>query len=468
MIKEARVSLAFIVVAALLAPGALSGTSVALTLQQVPPDQQAMFEAIESNRSRHLEFLRNLITASANGEEAVQAKVAERFSELGAEVRTLRLMPTQLNLNQEFAADEAIDMVERISVVGKLAGSGGGRSLLFFGHPDGEPQTEESLSGWTRDPFAAEVENGRIYGWGVADDLAGVAIMAEALDAVLSTIGQPAGDIYLGSTPAKRNARGILALLNEGYHADASVYLHPAESEAGLNDIKTITSGMLQFRITVRGRPPDTREPGQTAFTHLSISAVDKASVVLDALKELDRNRAARVFHETLNSAVGRSTNLLVSNVRCGEGGSLTQVPTECVIGVSITFPPNEQLDAVQEEISAAVSRAAQGDSWLADNQPTIEWLFGTQGVEVPPEHPLYQTVHEAVRLVTGVAPVVNPLHSASDIRNPMLFRGIPSIGLGPLAGDFTQAGRFNEWVDADDYIRAIQVCAKIIADWAF
>jgi acetylornithine deacetylase len=409
-----------------------------------------------------------LIAASANGEEAVQARVAERFSELGAEVETLRLLPTQLDLNQEFAAEETIDRVERVSVVGKLAGSGGGRSLLFFGHPDGEPQTEATLAGWTRDPFAAEVENGRIYGWGVADDLAGVAIMAEALDAVLSSIGRPAGDIFLGSTPAKRNARGVLALLNEGYHADASVYLHPAESEAGLNDIKSITSGMLQFRVTVVGRPPDTREPGQTAFTHVSISAVDKASIVLDALKELDRNRAARVFHETLNEAVGRSTNLLVSNVRCGEGRSLTQVPTECVIGVSITFPPNEQLDVVQDEISAAVSRAARSDPWLAENPPTIEWLFGTQGVEVPPEHPLYQTAHEAVRLVTGVAPVINPLHSASDIRNPMLFRGIPSVGLGPLAGDFTQVGRFDEWVDADDYIRAIKVCAKIIADWSF
>jgi len=462
------VSLVILAVAAALVPSAVSATSAAFTSQQVPQDQQAMFEAIESNRSRHLEFLRSLIAASANGEDEVQARVAERFSELGAEVQTLRLMPTQLNLNQEFAAEEAIDMVERISVVGKLTGSGGGRSVLFFGHPDGEPQTEASLSGWTRDPFAADVENGRIYGWGVADDLAGVAIMAEALDAVLSSIGRPAGDVYLGSTPAKRNARGILALLNEGYHADAAVYLHPAESEAGLTDIKSITSGMLQFRITVLGRPPDTREPGQTAFAHVSISAVDKASVVLEALRKLDRGRATRVFHETLNDAVGRSTNLLVSNVRCGEGSSLTQVPTECVIGVSITFPPNEQLDAVQEEIIAAIARAAQGDPWLAENQPTIEWLFGTQGVEVPPEHPLYQTVHEAVRLVTGVAPVVNPLHSASDIRNPMLFRGIPSVGLGPLAGDFTQAGRFDEWVDADDYIRSIQVCAKIIADWAF
>ena len=438
------------------------------SFRQGPQDQQALFEHIDSNRAHHLEFLRNLIAASANGEEAVQALVARRFEQLGAEVRTLRLLPTQLDLNQEFAADETIDRIERISVIGKLAGNGDGRSLLFFAHPDGEPQTAAALAGWTRDPFAAEVENGRIYGWGVADDLAGVAIMAEALDAVLSSMGRPGGDIYLGSTPAKRNARGILALLNEGYHADASVYLHPAESEAGLNDIKSITSGMLQFRVTVAGRPPDTKEPGQTAFTHVSINAVDKATAVVAALKRLDEERAGRVFHPTLNEAVGRSTNLLVSKLHCGEGSSLTQVPTECVIGISITFPPNEQMSAVQEEIVAAVSRSAQNDPWLAANPPKIEWLFGTQGVEVPEGHPLFQTVHEAVRVVTGVAPVVNPLHSASDIRNPMLFRGIPSVGLGPLAGDLTQAGGFDEWVDADDYLRAVKVCAKIIADWSW
>ena len=111
---------------------------------------------------------------------------------------------------------------------------------------------------------------------------------------------------------------------------------------------------------------------------------------------------------------------------------------------------------------------AAGQDPWLAANQPTIEWLFGTQGVEVPEDHPLYQATFEAIRLVTGVAPVVNPLHSASDIRNPMLFRGIPSVGLGPLAGDLTQAGGFDEWVDAEDYLQAVKVCAKIIADWSW
>jgi acetylornithine deacetylase len=429
--------------------------------------EEALFEAIDRNRDVHLEFLIDLIQAQPSGEDSVQSVVAARFAELGLDVETLRLLPTQLSLSQEFAAEETIDMIERVSVIGRLRGTGSGKSMLFFGHPDPELITDASLSGWTHDPFAGVVEQGRIYGWGVADDLAGVAIMAEAMAAVLGTVGTPRGDILLGSTPAKRNARGILGLLNEGYQADASVYLHPAESEKGLKDIKAITSGMLQFRITVLGQAPDTPEPGQTAFTHQAVSALDKARLVLDGLEELDRGRAERVFHPALDTAVGRSTNLLSSHVSCGQEGSTTQVPTECVLEASMTFPPNEGMPEVQAEVLDLLRSVSENDEWLRRHPPEVDWLFGTQGVEVPADHPLYRTVHEAVVRVTGIEPTVNPLHSASDIRNPKLFSDIPSVGIGPLAGDLTQAGGFDEWVDVEDYIRTIKICAKIIVDWS-
>jgi acetylornithine deacetylase len=47
-----------------------------------------------------------------------------------------------------------------------------------------------------------------------------------------------------------------------------------------------------------------------------------------------------------------------------------------------------------------------------------------------------------------------------------MVQRGIPTAGLGPLCGDLTQNGGTDEWVDADDYIRAVRVTALILAGW--
>jgi acetylornithine deacetylase len=434
---------------------------------QDPDFQEALFGAIEANRETHLAFLQRLIRAQEEGEEAVQALVADRLRELGMEVETLRLVPIQLSPELEFADEGSIDRTERISVVGRLPGSGSGNSLLFFAHPDGEPMTEASLAGWKHDPFQGAVENGRIYGWGVADDLAGVAIMAEAVAAVLEAVGKPRGDILLASTPAKRSARGILGVLGEGYHADAAVYLHPAESEEGLEDIKAITSGMLQFRVLVKGLSPDTREPGHTAFAHRAVNAVDKMALLQAALRSLAEARGERVRHPELQAAVGRSTNLLVSHLSCGAPGRTTRVPTTCALEASVTFPPNEEMTDVKEEIRTAIQDAAREDEWLEAHPPELEWLFGTQGVEVARAHPLYRTVHRAVVEVTGVEPRVNPLHSASDIRNPNLFSGIPSVGIGPLAGDLTQAGGYDEWVDVEDYMRTIKICAKIIVDWS-
>jgi hypothetical protein len=76
--------------------------------QQDPQREQELFRSIDRNRESHLGFLQSLIRAQADGEEAVQAVVAARFQELGLEVETLRLLPTKLSLNMEFAADETI------------------------------------------------------------------------------------------------------------------------------------------------------------------------------------------------------------------------------------------------------------------------------------------------------------------------------------------------------------------------
>ena len=80
--------------------------------------------------------------------------------------------------------------------------------------------------------------------------------MTCALDAVVASGLKPKGDVILASTPSKGHARGIMAVMDHGGVADASVYLHPAESGEGLNEIKAFTSGQLRFRINVPGRLP--------------------------------------------------------------------------------------------------------------------------------------------------------------------------------------------------------------------
>src|SRR6478752_6310559 len=97
-------------------------------------------------------FLQSLIRAQKEGEAAVQRLVGDAARALGCTVETVRYRPGDVPMVAEFASAQAIDAGERESVVATFKGKGGGRSVIFFAHPDGEPVA--GTGRWKRDPFA--------------------------------------------------------------------------------------------------------------------------------------------------------------------------------------------------------------------------------------------------------------------------------------------------------------------------
>jgi acetylornithine deacetylase len=425
--------------------------------------QERILRVIEENSHRYIDELGEMVRLYPEGEERLQETIAVRFEELGCKTKSLKLLPTTVQLSQEFAVQEAIDMSLRTHIVGKISGTGEGRSLILITHPDADPIDTE---GWTREPHSGQIINGRMYGWAVADDLAGICIMVATLDSINRAGLRLIGDLYLFSATAKRNAWGIAALLREGYTADAALYIHPAESELGLKEIKTLTSGLLKFRIVVKGKRPDKTEFVQVTFHHLGVNPIDKILYLIESLRKLDEERRETVRYGRLNDYVGRGTNLLVTYIEAGERDNMTDMPTECAVGMGLTFPPTENIDDVVSQVEACLEEAVEADDWLRENPPDLHWIQGTQGVEVAMDHPIVETTMNAIKEITGKTPFSNPLYSKSDIRTPVLISGIPNVGFGPLAGDLATTGGKDEWVDLGDYIESIKVCAKIILDW--
>ncbi|MFN7193934.1 MAG: hypothetical protein ACK5U4_21060, partial [Rhodospirillales bacterium] len=109
-------------------------------------------------------LLQELIALQRHGEAAVQARFAAACEACGATVVRHRYLPSDVKPREEFAAGIAIDLDMREAVVARFAGTGGGRSMLVFAHPDGEPFQPQH--GWRHDPFGGAIENGRLYGWG--------------------------------------------------------------------------------------------------------------------------------------------------------------------------------------------------------------------------------------------------------------------------------------------------------------
>ncbi len=378
-------------------------------------------------------------------------------------IEALTYDPAGVKLREEFALEQAITPGQRTAIVARLKGSGGGRSCILFAHPDSEPVPE--AHGWSTDPFTARIDDGRIHGWGVADDLSGVAAMVSGLEQALADGWRPRGDVVIASTPSKRHARGVAAVLERIPRPDAAIYLHPAESGAGMGEIKACTPGLLEFHVTLRGEPPQTAEPGHAAFAHRGFGVADAARAVLDQLRRLDVERGSRIAHPRIEGFVGRATNILVSGVRLGEPGLRNRLPTTGWIEGSVSFPPGETLEEVMADIRRTVA-AALPSGWPEALRPEVSFPAGVTGAETAADHPLFLAVNAAIHAATGRDAFVNPVHTASDIRVPIVQHGIPTVGLGPLSGDLTQAGRTDEWVDVADHRRCVGVVAAALKGW--
>ena len=427
------------------------------------PNDSNLKSLIQSKREQYVDVLRELLSKSAESEEALQDEIAERFMRLGCQVETIASRPNRFALASDFAPPGDAPEADRVSVVAVQPGAGDGRSLFVFAHPEGEPVADTDA--WQHDPFAGTIENGRMYGWAIADDLSGVVAMICAHDAIRSAGLELSGQVTYASTVSKRRAQGIYAVLEKGYHADAALYLHPAESGEGLGDIKSRASGILRFRITIRGQLPDTGEPTHTPFSHLSINPIDKAWIVYHAITALDEQRAQRIHHPAYDE-IGRSTNLHITHIKAGDANRAGRVSPTAIMTGALAFPPNEALADVQRELEATVRQVSDSDPWLKQHPAQLDWLQGISGVEISEESPIYQTVAAAIHDVTGIAPKVQSLHAASEIRTPILFSGIPTLGFGPLSGGNTQSGGTDEWVSVDDFINMVEVVAKVTVDW--
>ncbi|MGI9419602.1 MAG: M20 family metallopeptidase [Geminicoccaceae bacterium] len=420
----------------------------------------AIKEAGAAIERQSLDLLKELVAASKAGRPAIDAVLAAAMQATGCEIEHVDYAPDAVPLVDEFAADSVAASSNERCLIGRLSGRGKGRSLLLFAHPD-----TEDVQDWRTDPFQPVIRDGRLYGWGVADDLAGLAMLVQSVR-LLNTAGLgPNGDVVLVSAPSKRHRRGIAAALHRGISADAAVYLHPAESGRGLDEIKAYAPGQLEFTITVGGRLPDTSEPAHTAFAHRAVNAFDKAMTIAAALKAFDERRGREVRHPTIQDVIGRSANLMLSACRFGSPDKLSRLAPACQLGGAMTLIPGERLDEVMATVEEVIAEVARKDGWLRDNPPAIEWLAGVSAAETEKESDLYQLVSGTLERL-GASPKVNPLHTSSDIRNPMVQKAMPTVGFGPLCGGLAMSGEVDEWVDVADYHRAILATALVIADW--
>jgi acetylornithine deacetylase/succinyl-diaminopimelate desuccinylase family protein len=391
------------------------------------------------------------------GEGEVSRFMAGIYRELGAEVDVFGLEPGREN------------------AVGRIRGSGGGRSLIYNGHVDVVPAG--AISNWRHDPFSGLIDEDRIWGRGSTDMKAGVLAQAFAARALQQSGVRLRGDLILEAVVGEEcmnNDIGVSATVERGYRADAAIVAEPTTGKNALAVMPT-SPGQLWFTLTVEGKVTHAANRGQTlhpsgAGAPPGVSAIDKGVVILEGLRRLEQQWAFSKRHPLYRP--GQFT-IMPGILEAGTTGVQFPlfVPEHMRTEYLVWYPPDDDPDEVKAQIEEHVRGLAATDDWLREHPPRIDWRL-----HWPANSPAGQAgkaittamcaAHEQAAQGTrfaGAAEVAG--FPAVDDASWLTLAGIPAISYGP--GDLAVAHADDEFVRVDEVMCATRAFALLAVAWS-
>ena len=389
-------------------------------------------------------------------EQRLQGYVAERLRRVGLDVElwepeTATLLPTR------YAIPPGHHFRGRPQLLARLAGRGGGRTLLLNGHID--VVTVEPRAAWSSDPFVPTIRDGRLYGRGACDMKGGVAAMLHAVE-VLRTLGVPLrGDLVVNTvTDEESTGAGSLAAAQR-VRADGGIITEPTELTAWLG-----TRGSLMPVITVHGRAGHAAYPYDHWTSGGPVNAVEKMGFVLDALYRLREEWQLRadVRHDHLRTGS-------IVPVALDAGQWIVSHPASATLRCHVQYLPS-QADtdgwgtAVEREIEERVLAAARADPWLAEHPPEVTFYgFRADGFAIDREQPIIRTVRDAHREIAGDEMGYWIFTGTTDARFFNLYYGMPATCYGPAGANLHAP---DECVDLESVREVTKVLALSALDW--
>jgi acetylornithine deacetylase len=352
-------------------------------------------------------------------EKSVVELLANFLSDHGLPVRLDAAAPDRPNLTCLWGADE-------------------GPTLLLTGHSDTVPIG----NGWTRDPFAGEIDDGRLYGRGSCDMKAGLAGMAIAMVALKRRMVRPRGRVlFAACVDEEESGIGTKAAIKAGLEADWAVIGEPTE----LQTIRA-AKGNCYFEVEVSGRAAHAGSPERGAN---AIYGATRAIAAVEAHHaELQQRR-----HPLLGSPS--------CSVGTIEGGmTVSAVPDTCRFWVDRRLLPDETGESALAELSRALDHHAVMPAgtghreYLRMEMPALELGEG---------HSLIDALRRTARDCGGPDLPVGGWSAACDGGYLMRDAGIPTVLLGP-GSIVHQAHRPDEYVPIDQLVIAARTYAGLAA----
>jgi acetylornithine deacetylase len=314
----------------------------------------------------------------------------------------------------------------RPSVLARVPGRGGGRSLLLNGHLD-----TVGVEGMA-DPFDPRIADDRMYGRGTYDMKAGLAACMLALAAFRP--GQLAGDVLLAAVADEEHASlGVQDVLRRA-RANAAIVTEPTELQVCIAH-----KGFSWHEITTLGRAAHGSRP------HLGIDAIAHMGRVLNRLEGMQAQLRQRPPDPLLGHASLHAS--LISG-----GQELSSYPATCRLQLERRTLPAEDTAAVEREIVELLSAlAAEDPQFQAQHRTTLV----RPPFRVSEDEAIVQTLSREAGDVLGVTPARCGASFWMDAAF-LSAAGIPTVAFGPRG---TGAHAIEEWVD----LQSVEQCRETL-----
>jgi acetylornithine deacetylase len=307
----------------------------------------------------------------------------------------------------------------RANVIGRVRGSGGGRTLLLNAHLD-----TVGLGG-PDGGLVPRVDGRRMYGRGTYDMKGSLAALMAA--AVAAKEHGLAGDLVVTAVADEEALSIGSERIAETVAADAAIVAEPSDMRVAIAH-----RGFVWLELETRGRA------AHGSRYDLGIDANVLMGPALAGLGELDR----RLGDGELHPLLGRAS----THAALVQGGTEPSTYAErCVAKVERRTLPGETVAFVEEQLREIAGAA------------TVTTLFSREPLETPRDAAIVELLLTEASAVLGTTPEVVGVPFWTDAA---LFAeaGIPTVVFGPAgAGAHEQT----EWVDLDDVERTAEILLR-------
>lgn len=406
---------------------------------------------LQHNRSHGIELLQKLVQANSTqgNEQYAQTIVIEKLRKIGLKVEVWEPDGRFLAAHPYFASSRQ-DFKGSPNVVGILKGTGEGRSIILNGHIDVVP--EGDTEHWEDQPFSGKVIEGKLFGRGATDMKGGNVSLLLALSAIRA-LGIPLkGDVIFQSVIEEESGgAGTLSAILKGYKADAAIIPEPTNMR-----IFPKQQGSMWFRLSVRGRSAH----GGTRYE--GVSAIEKAMLVIDHVRELEKRRNERI-HDPLYNKIPIPIPINIGKIEGGDWPSSVAdlVKLEGRMGIS----PDETISQAKNELENWMLHLKQVDPWFHEYPVTLEW-FGARWVpgSIDLNHEMIKTLSSSYSEVIGEEPIIEASPWGTDGGLLTNVGSTPTIVFGP--GVTEKAHYPNEYIEIDKVFEAAEIIALTVVEW--